>query len=202
MSMSLRGWVTEDDELVTLGSDRRPDGHRHSRLHRSGRRHGGLHRRRQAASRTGKRWSIPAPPRSAASATTRTAAPGWPVELDVEASGISRGRQGGRPAAHRPCQHLSVGQPTQIDGSARIQDRQAGLHSKATSFAPVAGVARRRQSFLRQCRSGCVAARGVRSERPDAEGPAGSSDLRHGPRSRPSVSQLAPTVHRRWSIMC
>ncbi len=24
MSMSLRGWVTEDDELVTLGSDRRP----------------------------------------------------------------------------------------------------------------------------------------------------------------------------------
>ena len=36
MSMSLRGWVTEDDEVVTLGQRPPANCHRHPRLHRSG----------------------------------------------------------------------------------------------------------------------------------------------------------------------
>jgi hypothetical protein len=35
MSMSLRGWVTEDDELRDGGQRSAAHGHRHSRLHRS-----------------------------------------------------------------------------------------------------------------------------------------------------------------------
>ena len=78
MSMSLRGWVTEQDELVTVGSDRRPtaiairgytdQGDATEDFSVDG-----------AALRTGKRLSIPAPRPSAADATIPTAAHGLPV---------------------------------------------------------------------------------------------------------------------------
>ena len=134
MSMSLRGWVTETDEVMTLGADGRPTAIAIRGYHRFGRRDREFHRRRRRASRAGRPRSTRAPRRSRASATTPMAARGWPARW------TSRrwSRRATRASTCCPSGHASItiGAAGPDRRSARARRRSSSPSSRGYGFSP------------------------------------------------------------------
>ena len=149
MSMSLRGWITEDDAADHARRRRAADGDRHSRLYRPGRCDRRFQRRRNGVAH----WKTSVDFGSAPfgrQALQHLRRPWLAGEKDVEAlvaagdKGIDLLPNGHASDQHRPDASRSTGR--------KGPSRSSSPSSKASASA-VPGLARRRQPLFRQRRA-------------------------------------------------
>ena len=186
MSMSLRGWITEDDELMTLGADGRPT----SIAIRGFTDQGdatedfNVDEQRRRPLEDGSRFRLGALRREALQHLRRALA-----RRREGRRGAGRGRrQGHRPSAQRPCQHQHRRERCRSTVR-RARRRSSSPSSKASASRPSPVWLDSDNHFFGNAGIISLLPEGYEKAGPEAEGHSGRGDRGDGPRRRAPVPQ-------------